>query len=373
MTRSGGPPPAAERTVHFVLPGDVDDPAAPSGGNTYDNRVCRELPAAGWQVRRHTVRKSRSRAADADAEPARILRELPDGAVVLLDGILACGAPGALLPEADRLTLAVLVHLPLADETGLAPGRAAELDALERRTLHAVRAVIVTSEWAARRLVAHHGLDPARVHVAAPGVDAAPRAPGSDGATRLLCVASVTPRKGQRRLVRALAPLADRPWTCDLVGGLDRDPGYVAQLRREIARFGLAERIRLTGPRTGAELDARYAAADLLVLASYAETYGMVVTEALARGIPVLATAVDGVPEAVGRAADGSVPGLLVPSQDQAALTAALQRWLTDPELRRGLQASARGRRAMLEGWEMTSRNLARVLERLRHEPRRAA
>ena len=99
MTRSGGPPPSAERTVHFVLPGDVDDPAAPSGGNTYDNRVCRELPAAGWQVRRHTVRKSRSRAADADAEPARILRELPDGAVVLLDGIIACGAPGALLPR----------------------------------------------------------------------------------------------------------------------------------------------------------------------------------------------------------------------------------------------------------------------------------
>jgi glycosyltransferase involved in cell wall biosynthesis len=358
--------------VHFVLPGDVDDRTAPSGGNTYGNRVCRELPAAGWAVRRHLVRGGRPHSAAAREELAEILGGLPDGSVVLLDGLVACAAPDVLAAQAGRLAPAVLVHLPLADETGLAPGRAAELDALERRALHAVPAVIATSDWAAGRLVAHHALDPARVHVAVPGVDPAPLAPGTDGATRLLCVASVTPRKGQRRLVRALAPLTDRTWTCEFVGGVDRDPGYVAQLRREITRSGLADRIRLTGPLTGAALDARYATADLMVLASCAETYGMVVTEALARGIPVLATAVDGVPEAVGRAADGTVPGLLVSARETAALTGALHDWLADRELRRGLKKSAQGRRAMLEGWEMTSRNLARVLERLRHEPRRA-
>ncbi|PBC80841.1 Glycosyl transferases group 1 [Streptomyces sp. 2224.1] len=362
---------AAERVVHAVLPGDVDDPAVPSGGNTYDRRVCRDLPAAGWQVRPYAAPGSWPRPdAAARAGLVRYLAALPDGAVVLLDGLVACGVPDILEPEAGRLRLAVLVHLPLADETGLDSAVAAELDALERRTLHAVGAVVATSEWAARKLVAHHGLLPARVRVARPGADAAPLAPGTDDGTGLLCVAAVTPRKGQHLLVEALATVTELPWRCACVGGLDRDPAYVAQLRRRVTESGLDDRIALTGPRAGADLEARYAAADLLVLTSYAETYGMVVTEALARGIPVLATEVDGVPEAVGRAPDGSVPGLLVPAGRPAAVAGALRDWLGDPHLRDRLKTAARGRRAMLEGWEMTSHSLAGALEMLRDEIR---
>ncbi|MFE1768310.1 glycosyltransferase family 4 protein [Streptomyces angustmyceticus] len=361
----------AERVVHFVLPGDVDDPAVPSGGNTYDRRVCRDLPAAGWQVRPHAAAGGWPRPdAAAQAELGRYLAALPDGAVVLLDGLVACGVPEVLVPEAARLRLAVLVHLPLADETGLDPALAAELDARERRTLHAAGAVVATSAWAARRLVDHHRLDADRVHVARPGADAAPLAPGTDGASGLLCVAAVTPRKGQHLLVDALATVAELPWSCACVGGLDRDPEYVAQLRRGIARSGLDDRVALTGPQAGADLAARYAAADLLVLTSYAETYGMVVTEALARGIPVLATEVDGLPEALGRAPDGTVPGLLVPPGRPPAVAGALRDWLEDPRLRDGLKNAARARRAMLEGWEMTSHSLAGALERLRNEIR---
>ncbi|MEV5125437.1 glycosyltransferase family 4 protein [Streptomyces decoyicus] len=372
MTRTGATA-AAERVVHFVLPGDVDDPAVPSGGNTYDRRVCRDLPAAGWQVRPYAAPGSWPRP-DAAARTglAGHLAALPDGAVVLLDGLVACGVPEVLVPEAGRLRLAVLVHLPLADETGLDPAVAAELDARERRTLHAVGSVVATSDWAARRLVTHHGLAPERVHVARPGADPAPLAPGTDGATGLLCVAAVTPRKGQHLLVEALATVTELPWSCVCVGGLDRDPGYAAQLRSRVTESGLDDRIAFTGPRAGADLEARYAAADLLVLTSYAETYGMVITEALARGIPVLATAVDGVPEAVGQAPDGSVPGLLVPPGRPPALAEALRGWLGDPQLRDGLKNSARGRRAMLEGWEMTSHSLAGALERLRDEIRSA-
>ncbi|MFE1173878.1 glycosyltransferase family 4 protein [Streptomyces sp. NPDC058773] len=369
MTRTGAP--AAQRVVHFVLPGDIDDPAAPSGGNTYDRRVCRDLPAAGWHIQPYPLPGSWPRPdATARAGLAGRLAALPDGAVVLLDGLVACGVPEILAPEAARLRLAVLVHLPLGDETGLDPAPAAELDALEHRALHTVEAVVATSDWAARRLVTHHGLAPERVHAVRPGVDPAPLAPGTDGATGLLCVAAVTPRKGQHRLIDALAGVAELPWRCACVGALGRDPGYVAQLRGQVSEFGLDDRITFTGPRAGADLEASYAAADLLVLTSYAETYGMVVTEALARGIPVLATAVDGVPEAVGRAPDGGVPGLLVPPGRPEALTEALRGWLGDPQLRDRIRSSARARRAMLEGWEMTSHSLAGVLERLRHEPR---
>ncbi|MCX5562117.1 glycosyltransferase family 4 protein [Streptomyces sp. NBC_00038] len=366
--------PMSLRSVHFVMPGGVDDPAAPSGGNAYDRRLCLDLPGFGWQVHRHAVAGEwPSPGAAARTELARTLRELPDGTTVLLDGLVACGVPEIIVPEAERLALTVLVHLPLGDETGLAPAVAAELDAKERTTLRAVSAVVATSDWAVRRLVAHHGLAPDRVHVAEPGADIAPIASGTDGVSRLLCVAAVTPRKGQHRLVEALASVTDLPWSCVLVGGLAQDPAYVAQIRALIEKYGVGNRLHLAGPQAGAQLDASYAAADLMVLTSYAETYGMAVTEALARGIPVLATDVGGLPEAVGRAPDGGVPGILVPPEDPAALASELRGWFGEADVRRRLKAAARGRRAALNGWATTARSLAGVLGRLPREPRRAA
>ncbi|MFG3182715.1 glycosyltransferase family 4 protein [Streptomyces nigra] len=366
--------PMSLRSVHFVMPGGVDDPAAPSGGNAYDRRVSLDLPGFGWQVHKHAVAGDWPRPeAAARAELARTLREFPDGAVVLLDGLVACGVPEIVVPEAERLRLAVLVHLPLGDETGLEPSVAADLDARERTVLRAVDAVVATSDWAVRRLVSHHGLAPERVHVAAPGADIAPLASGTDGVSRLLCVAAVTPRKGQHRLVEALATVTDLPWSCSFVGGLNHDPVYVDELRSLIARHGLTDRLVLAGPQAGAELDASYNSADLMVLTSYAETYGMAVTEALARGIPVLATDVGGVPEAVGRAPDGGVPGILVPPENPAAIAAELRGWFGEADVRRRLKAAARGRRAALNGWAGTARSLAAVLGRLPDEPRRAA
>ncbi|MFK4104562.1 glycosyltransferase family 4 protein [Streptomyces sp. NPDC019531] len=365
--------PMSLRSVHFVMPGGVDDPTAPSGGNAYDRRVCLDLPGFGWQVERHAVAGSWPRpGAPARTELARTLRDLPDDTVVLIDGLVACGVPEIVVPEAERLRLAVLVHLPLGDETGLEPRLAVELDAKEREVLRAVPAVIATSDWAVRRLVSHHGLAPERVHVATPGADIAPLASGTDGVSRLLCVAAVTPRKGQHRLIEALAGAKDLPWSCVCVGGITQDPEYVAGLRVLIRKYGLQDRLHLAGPQAGAELDASYAAADLMVLTSYAETYGMAVTEALARGIPVLATDVGGLPEAVGRAPDGGVPGILVPPEDPAALAAELRGWFGEADVRRRLKAAARGRRAALDGWATTARSLAGVLGRLPSEPRRA-
>ncbi|MDW8809148.1 glycosyltransferase family 4 protein [Streptomyces scabiei] len=366
--------PMSLRSMHFVMPGGVDDPSRPSGGNAYDRRICLDLPGFGWQVHKHTVDGDwPSPSEAARAELARTLRELPDGTVVLLDGLVACGVPEIVLPEAERLCLAVLVHLPLGDETGLEPEVAADLDAKERATLRGVSAVIATSEWAVRRLVSHHGLAPERVHVAAPGADIAPLASGTDGVSRLLCVAAVTPRKGQHRLVEALATVTELRWSCVLVGSLDQEPEYVDHIRALIAKFGLEDRFHLAGPQAGAALDASYDAADLMVLTSYAETYGMAVTEALARGIPVLASDVGGLPEAVGRAPDGGVPGILVPPENPAAIATELRGWFGEADVRRRLKAAARGRRAALDGWATTARSLAHVLGRLRQEPRRAA
>jgi glycosyltransferase involved in cell wall biosynthesis len=356
----------ALRPVHVVVPSDIDDVAVPSGGNAYDRRVCSGLAVTGWPVHELAVAGTWPRPdTAARASLARTLSAVPDGAVVLIDGLVACGVPDVVVPQARRLTLVVLVHLPLGDEVGPGPESAAELAALERATLHAASAVVATSPWAARRLVAQHGLAADRVHVAAPGTDPAPLAPGTDGATRLLCVGSITPTKGQDVLVEALVAVADLPWTCELAGPLLRDPAFVAALRRTIERHGLGERVRLTGPRTATQIATDYAATDLLVLPSRVESYGMVVTEALARGIPVLAASTGGVTETLGHDPDASVPGILVPPEDVPALAGALRRWFGEPALRETLRRSARERRSTLHGWEVTSRCLAGVLELL--------
>nr|WP_231333683.1 glycosyltransferase family 4 protein [Actinomadura graeca] len=366
VTRDGAVAAVAADGICVVVPGDVDDDTAPSGGNVYDRRLCRGLASAGRPVRELAVPGAWPRPDHRDREALdRALAGLPDGSVVLLDGLVACGVPGVVVPHADRLRLAVLVHLPLADETGLPDHVAADLDARERAVLRAATAVIATSPWARGRLIEHHGLAPGRVHAVQPGTEPAPLATGTDGASRLLCVASLTPRKGHDLLVEALAAVAHLPWSCELTGPLDRDPGHVTRLRRLIGRHRLGDRVRLTGPKTGPRLAAAYAAADLAVLASRAETYGMVVTEALARGVPVLATAVDGVPETVGRDPSGAVPGLLVPPGDPGALAAALRHWLVEPDLRSRLRTTARRRRATLRGWDETSRRMAAVLDGL--------
>jgi glycosyltransferase involved in cell wall biosynthesis len=343
--------------VTLVLPGDVDDPAAASGGNLYGLRMCERLLAGKLAVPGPWPLGDPAALTDA-------LAGLPDGAVVVVDGLVACGWPEIIGPAARRLRLAVLVHLPLGDEAGRDPALAADLDVRERATLHAVGAVVATSPWSARRLVEHHELDPRRVHVVAPGTDEAPLAGGTDGRSGLLCVAALTRHKGQDLLVEALAGVADLPWSCVCVGPL-RDPAFADRVRGLIDRHGLADRIVLAGPRAGAALEAAYAAADLVVLASQAETYGMVVAEALMRGIPVLAADVGAVPDTLGREPAGSVPGILVSQRDPAAFGAALRRWLTEPGLPDELRARARRRRRTLPGWGTAARELSAVLDHL--------
>jgi glycosyltransferase involved in cell wall biosynthesis len=249
----------------------------------------------------------------------------------------------------------VVLHLQLADETGLPAERAAGLDRREREVLRAAAVVVATSEWAARRAIAHHGLDPHRVRTAPPGTDPAPLAAGTEAGNRLLCLASVTPRKGHDVLAEALAGLADLPWTCVCVGSVRRDPGHARRVQALVDRLGLAKKMILTGPLPDADLDTTFGQTDLLVLPSRRETFGMVVTEALARGIPVVATNVDALPHTLGPDA-----GMLVPPDDVPALTGALRRWLTDADLRDRLREAARARE--VEDWPTAAKRLAGVL-----------
>jgi glycosyltransferase involved in cell wall biosynthesis len=346
------------RSVHVIVPDGIDDPARPSGGNSYDRRVCDGLAERGWSVDLHLVAGSWPHAdAAAHRALAGAVARIPDGAVALLDGLVASTAPETLVPQAGRLRLVVLVHMPVGP--GGVDGEARER---EGAVLSAAASVITTSRWARRTVIDLYGLPRDRVRVAEPGVDPARPAPGTPGGGSLLCVAAVTPGKGHDVLLDALAALTELPWRCRCVGSLDRDAAFAEGLRLRAARGGLGERIAFPGPAAGAALDRSYAGADLLVLPSRAETYGMVVTEALARGLPVVAAGVGGVPEALGHGAGGARPGVLVPPGDPTALAAALRAWLGDAALRKAWRRAARERLASLPRWSATTSVVAGAL-----------
>ena len=352
-------------TVHVVVPAGVADASRPSGGNTYDREVCAGLPGQGWAVSQREVAGRWPRADHRSrVELAAVLAGIPDGAVVLLDGLVASAVPEVLVPERRRLRLVVLLHLPLGHESGPgeSAGDGADDRARERAALHAAVAVVVTSRWTREWLLSTYCLAPGRVRVVPPGVEPAPVVPGCEPGLHLLCVGAVSPTKGHDVLVEALAGVAHLEWTCRFVGSVAVDPAFATRVRARVGTSGLADRLTLTGPRVGEALAAVYAAADVVLAPSRTETYGMVVTEALARGVPVIGSDVGGLPEALGGPARGPRPGVLVPPGDPAPLAVALRRWLTDAGLRHDLRLGARERRASLADWSLTTDRLSRVL-----------
>ena len=347
--------------VHVVVPDGVDDPARPSGGNTYDRRLCAGLVARGWEVRVHSVLPEDrcGRTVYTASVLSEVLTRVSDGSVALLDGLVATDHPEVLRAQAARLRLVVLVHLPL----GLGAPEGGDARAREEAALRAATHVVTTSRWTRGWLLDAYGLDPSQVTVAAPGVEPAPAVTGDEPGRRLLCVGAVIPAKGHDVLLEALARVAEPGWTCELVGSLERDPGFAEHLRGRALELGIADRVRFRGALVGTALDAAYARADLFVTASRGETYGMVVTEALAHGIPVLATRVGGLPEALGHTpGERTRPGMLVPPGDAVALAGAIQQWLGDPRLRRRLRHAAAERRPLLPSWSATSAAVAGVL-----------
>jgi len=349
---------ASARYLHLVVPGD---PSTPTGGYVYDRRMAEGLRGLGWRV---DVVALDARFPEPDAaalaDAAARLGSIPDDALVLIDGLALGVMPDIVRAERDRLRLVGLVHHPLALETGLPPARAAELRRSESAALAAMQRVIVTSPATARTLAAF-GVPPAAVDVVVPGTDPAPLADGSGGGPlQLLCVGALTPRKGHALLLDALAGLTPPDWRLTCIGSLDRDPQTAETVRRRIAEPGLRGHVRLAGAVDDAALAAAYAGADLFVLPSLFEGYGMAFAEALAHGLPVLGCRAGAVADTV--PADA---GLLVAPGSVPALRDALARLLDDNALRERLAAGARRARPALPDWPASCRRLEGVLKRV--------
>jgi glycosyltransferase involved in cell wall biosynthesis len=366
--------------LFVAVPGDLD---TRTGGYGYDRRIIEGLRDRGWTV--NVLRLDDSFPTPTPAacsHAAQVLAATPDGATVLMDGLALGVLPEEVEHESLRLRIVALIHHPLAAETGIDPADAAALEISERRALAAVRSVVVTSDATAARL-ADYGVTADRITVVEPGTDPAPIARGSalhpersaidsmpsaiDHApsaighqpsdVALLCVATVTPRKGHELLISALAAIPQRNWRLTCAGGLDRHPPAMARVRATLRESGLEDRVSFVGDLNQSALAGEYDRADLFVLATLYEGYGMAVAEALACGLPVISTATGAIPNLVGDA------GIVVSPGDLRAFTTALSGAIGDSVFRGMLKARACRRRDRLPTWEAAAAAMARMLE----------
>lgn len=341
----------------------VGDPGQRTGGYLYDAHITHALREDGWQV---DVVGLEGRFPDADTTASEALNAAlaaqPDGSRVVIDGLAMGALPRVVARHRARLDITALVHHPLGDELGMTAAKQTQFHQSEMAALSAVARIIVTSRFTRRRLeilAAEMGVKLAPINVVEPGVALAPLSePTRDGPMNLLCVATVTPRKGQDILATALGPLSQLDWQCHCYGSHARDPEFVKRVAMLIGEHGLTASLHLHGECGSAELEAAYQRADVLVLPSWYEGYGMVVTEALARGLPVITT--------TGGALNDTLPdaaGLKVPPGDSEALTATLSRFMTDPALRTNLRQGAKAARESLNDWQAAGEQFGRILQ----------
>ena len=356
--------------VVLVAPGPLQ---ARTGGYIYDRRMVEGLRRLGWQVDVLELDSSFPDPTPGALEhAARALGTVRAGTIAIVDSLALGAMPEIITREASRLPVVALVHLPLAATIGLDRVNAARLEDGERRALAAAALVVVTGR-AALPLIAKYAVTPSRVVVVEPGTDRAPLAHGSRArqsdvqavveGTRpleLLAVATLNPGKGHEILLEALSAVRNPAWRLTCAGSLTRDPATSARVRTTAARLRLENRVSFVGDLDRRALAAFYDSADVAVFATHQETYGMAVAEAVARGLPVVATMTGAIPDLVGDDA-----GLLVPVGDTGAFTAALERVLGDPNLRARLAEGARRRRDRLPTWDDAARRMSAAFDRL--------
>ncbi|MCA4904816.1 MAG: glycosyltransferase family 4 protein [Rhodocyclaceae bacterium] len=348
----------------MLVPGALDQF---TGGYLFDRRVVDGLRASGRSVRvvelpgAYPDADAAARAAATDA-----LHALPDGSLAVIDGLALPGFADCLQAEAKRLRLLGFIHHPLSLETGIAPAMAERMAGIERRLWPMLRGLLCPSAHTARCL-ADAGVDAARIAVTPPGTERPPEdavhqlaGAGDGGTLRLLSIGSVVPRKGHRLLVEALAGLKALPWRLNCIGSTERDLAAVAGVRAAIASHGLDGRVALAGEVGPDALREAWHDADVFVLPSSHEGYGMAYAEAMARGLPVIGTTAGAIPDTVPETA-----GLLVEAGDVDALRIALERLMVDAALRQQLAAGALEAAAALPDWPTAVRHWADAADRL--------
>ena len=344
--------------VVFAIPGDL---VSPTGGYAYDRHVMALLSKQDLSVEHLPLPGSFPHPSAADlATTARALASIDSDAVILFDGLAFSALPVEIIRNIRQPTVAI-VHHPLSFEPGLNGARQQELKKSETTALAFAKTVVVSSPTTRIVLSQEFAVPTERIIIAVPGTIQAPRARGSGGTPSILTVGAISPRKGYDVLIDALARIAERPWQATIVGSTERDPVTAASIADAIVQQKLSERIVMAGQVDDRLLGELYDHADLFVMSSHYEGYGMVLAEALAHGLPIVTT--------TGGAAAETAPNgtaLKAPPGDAAALASAIGRMLDEPALRQQFADESWRVGQTLPGWGQTTAIIASAIKAAR-------
>jgi len=343
----------------FAVPGDL---ATPTGGYVYARKIL-PLLAERLRVEICPLPAGFPLASEAELHEAAATlaaRDAP-GTVFFIDGLAYGTLPVSTLKALKRPIVA-LVHHPLGLEEGLTSSERAHLLKKEDEALDLARHVVAPSQGTARELTRLFGVPAGKITVAEPGILRGARAQGASAGQPLhiVSVGSLAPRKGYGVLIDALNEVRDLSWRATIAGSLDRSPETAALVRRRLSEYWFEERVRLAGQLAEATLSALYTSADVFALASLYEGYGMAFAEAMAHGLPVIASGEGAVSDTVPSSA-----GFVCATGDVAAFAGALRSLLSNPALRREKAEGAWRHGQTLPDWGRTADTIAQVLERI--------
>ena len=345
----------------FAIPGDL---ITATGGYIYDRHIIEGLQAKGWSVQvlglgegfPYPDVQTRQKACES-------LLSLEAAVPLVIDGLAFGVLPEVAAQLRERHPLIALVHHPLAFETGLSAEQSTHFMDTERRALVHATLVVVTSPATLKDVVEQFAVASHAITSILPGTDRVSRVARltAQGPLQLLSVGSVVKRKGFDVLLPALAKLTDLSWQLTIAGDLTRDAQAVAQLHVDLERFDLLKRVRVLGAVDSAQLQLLYSQADVFVLASRFEGYGMAYAEALAQGLPVIGTTAGAIPDTVPASA-----GLLAKPGDVDSLLQALRKIMQDHALRQSLAQGALLAAAQQPSWADSAILFEEAVERAR-------
>ncbi len=343
------------RCLVFIVPGRLE---TRTGGYEYDRRIIGGLRERGWSIDVRELEGSFPHPSPAALEEAdRVLAAIPDGTLVVVDGLAYSAMPAHVERHTLRLSIVPVVHSLLAAEIGIDRAVARRLEIDERSALAAAPRIVAVGKTLIDGL-GQYGVNRDRIALVEPGTDPAPLARGSlqSGALHLVTVATLNPGKGHDVLFRVLSSLTDRRWRLTCAGSTTRHPETTARLRALLTELSLDDRVTLAGELDAKDIEALYDSADLAVLPTLSETFSLAAAEALARGIPLVGTMTGAIPDLVGPGDDAA--GMLVAPGDVHALKEALAKVIDDPCHRTRLADNARRVREQLPTWDAAVREM---------------
>ena len=345
--------------VLFIIPGDIN---LPTGGYRYDREIISAWQLSGINVELISIQGDYPFPNPEELKLAlETVRKLPHANVAVVDGLLGGSAPEFIQKLSEKMPVAALIHHPLCLENGLNEKTANSLEDSEKQGLKFTSRIITTSPTTRKTVAELFKLHENQIHTVLPGVERGTQSTGSQSAClNLLCVGSVIERKGHKHLLLALEMIKHLDWQLDCIGSTAFDETLFSELQALCKQNELDAKVRFHGDVSEDVLNSFYKRADLFVLPSLFEGYGMAYAEAIVRGIPVIGTTAGAIPETV-----PSTCGVLVEPSNVNALAKALESLICDDVLRTQYRNGTLAAEPDFPTWQSSAKQFAEILKEI--------